>query len=160
MQLYIVSMHACTHPPPAPRDCMCVLLFVMPQEIPQPIPMIRVHVSIDSDISLHPFLSLPRPPPVGNIIHGRRKKGGTYIYFILLRKLGCNISGYHRKINMTNAQLKLANTGHAFRSTVPLLAFTVPSPLSVVEESANVCPNTPPGCTLIFASANTTRANT
>lgn len=38
----------------------------------------------------------------------------AYIYFILLLKLGCTLSGCHLKMNMTNAQLRLANTGHAF----------------------------------------------
>jgi hypothetical protein len=38
----------------------------------------------------------------------------TYIYFILLLKLGCMLSGCHLKMNITKAQLRLAKTGHAF----------------------------------------------
>ena len=38
----------------------------------------------------------------------------TYIYFMLLRKLGCMLSGCHLKMNMTKAQLRLAKTGQAF----------------------------------------------
>ena len=36
------------------------------------------------------------------------------MYFILLLKLGCMLSGRHLKMYMTKAQLRLANTGHAF----------------------------------------------
>jgi hypothetical protein len=36
------------------------------------------------------------------------------MYFILLLKLGCMLSGCHLKINITKAQLRLAKTGHAF----------------------------------------------
>jgi hypothetical protein len=38
----------------------------------------------------------------------------AYIYFMLLLKLGCMLSGRHLKMYMTSAQLRLANTGHAF----------------------------------------------
>lgn len=41
------------------------------------------------------------------------KAGRTYIYLMLLLKLGWMVSGYHRKIYMTKAQLRLAKTGHA-----------------------------------------------
>jgi hypothetical protein len=37
----------------------------------------------------------------------------AYIYFILLLKLGWMVSGYHRKMYITKAQLKLAKTGQA-----------------------------------------------
>jgi hypothetical protein len=33
---------------------------------------------------------------------------------MLLLKLGCMLSGRHLKMYMTSAQLRLANTGHAF----------------------------------------------
>jgi hypothetical protein len=39
--------------------------------------------------------------------------GETYMYTILLRKLEAKVSGYHRKIYMTKAQVILANTGQA-----------------------------------------------
>lgn len=39
--------------------------------------------------------------------------GATYIYFILLLKLGWIVSGYQRKMYMTRAQLRLAKTGQA-----------------------------------------------
>lgn len=35
------------------------------------------------------------------------------MYFILLRKLEANVSGYQRKIYMTKAHVKLAKTGQA-----------------------------------------------
>jgi len=36
------------------------------------------------------------------------------MYFMLLLKLGWMLSGCHLKMYITNAQLKLANTGQAF----------------------------------------------
>jgi hypothetical protein len=41
------------------------------------------------------------------------EKRETYIYFILLLKLGWMVSGYHLKIYMTRAQLSEEKTGHA-----------------------------------------------
>ena len=38
----------------------------------------------------------------------------TYMYFMLLLKLGCMLSGCHLKMYITNAQLRLAKTGQAF----------------------------------------------
>lgn len=60
--------------------------------------MIRIYVSVDKISG-----QSAKPARIAN----------TYIYFMLLLKLGCMLSGCHRKMNMTKAQLRLAKTGHA-----------------------------------------------
>jgi len=79
------------------------------------------------------------------------------MYFILLLKLGWILSGCHLKIYMTNAQLKLANTGHAF-SCIRLL----------ISGSSRCVHSVGVGVMLVMlglsklslANANTTLANT
>jgi hypothetical protein len=78
--------------------------------------VVRIHVSVKSQgVSKIPH-SFPGSPQV----HGFYSRTGetgfvdTYIYFMLLRKLGCMLSGFHLKINMTKAQLRLAKAGQAF----------------------------------------------
>src|ERR1700733_6522961 len=61
--------------------------------------------------------SFPALLQVHGLLFCNRQDGGfvdTYIYFMLLRKLGCMLSGCHLKMNMTKAQLRLAKTGQAF----------------------------------------------
>ena len=70
------------------------------------------------------------------------------MYFILLLKLGCMVSGYHLKSHITIAQLKLAKTGHAFRCTFSRISHPKPTPPSVLF------------CIDSFASASATLANT
>jgi hypothetical protein len=43
------------------------------------------------------------------------------MYFILLLKLGWMLSGCHRKMYMTKAQLRLAKAGQAFLSIMALV---------------------------------------
>jgi hypothetical protein len=60
--------------------------------------------------------SFPASPQVHGFYSATGRTGfvDTYIYFMLLRKLGCMLSGCHLKMNMTKAQLRLAKTGQAF----------------------------------------------
>jgi hypothetical protein len=81
----------------------------------------------------------------------------TYMYFILLRKLGWMLSGCHLKMYMTNAQLKLANTGQAFLS---IFAFSSGENLWVKRVGVGVMLVALGGSMLSFASASITRANT
>lgn len=95
-----------------------------------------------------------------------RKRGGkkclTYMYVMLLRRLGCSISGYHLNIHITLAQLKLANTGHervlmiascsSFRPKMPLPPWPPYAPPMRVLS--------PGGCTASFAIPSTTLAKT
>ena len=78
--------------------------------------MVRIHVSVKSQgvsKTIHSFAGSPQ-------VHGFYSAAGgmgfvdTYMYFILLRRLGCTLSGRHLKINITKAQLRLAKTGQAF----------------------------------------------
>lgn len=74
-----------------------------------------------------------------------KMKISTYIYFILLLKLGWIVCGYHRNIHMIVAQLRLAKTGHAFcdswilNKSVVLLLVVV-----VVHPPASTPPAAPP----------------
>jgi len=81
----------------------------------------------------------------------------THIYFILLRKLGCMLSGCHRKINITNAQLKLAKTGHAWCRIAALVSG---DNLCVNKVGIGVVLVLLMGSMLSRASANITRAKT
>ena len=80
---------------------------------------------------------------------GRRRLISTYIYTMLLRRLDISVSGYQRKMYMTNAQLRLAKTGHAF--------FWISDRDSGVMREEKGCM---PGSTESLAMARTTRAKT
>lgn len=71
------------------------------------------------------------------------------MYTMLLRRLDTSVSGYHRNRYMTNAQLKLANTGKAL--------FVIDSRASGVIRDERGCM---PGWTESLASESTTRAKT
>lgn len=71
----------------------------MDEEIFERIPVIRVYVS-------RSLISVARY----NVQHVAK----TYMYFMLLLKLGWMLSGCHLKMYITNAQLRLAKTGQAF----------------------------------------------
>jgi hypothetical protein len=88
----------------------------MNQKVPKRIPMIRIDISARprslvstlSPSSWHTHQNNPTNRP--GIF---KKRGSTYIYFILLLKLGWIVSGYQRKMYITRAQLRLAKTGQA-----------------------------------------------
>ncbi len=82
---------------------------------------------------------------------------GTYMYFILLLKLDCMLSGCHLKMYMTNAQLRLANTGQAFCS---IFALSSGENLWVNSVGVGVPLVTLGGWMLSFARASMTRAKT
>lgn len=81
----------------------------------------------------------------------------TYMYFILLLKLDWMLSGCHLKMYMTNAQLKLANTGQALFS---IFAFSSGESLWVKSVGVGVELVALGGSMLSFARASITRANT
>ena len=78
----------------------------------------------------------------------------AYMYFMLLRKLGWMVSGYHLKIYITNAQLRLAKTGHALA-----LIFVRVSSDNMCAGMSNVAA-WGLGSMEIFARASMTRAKT
>lgn len=84
-------------------------------------------------------------------------KGNTNMYFILLLKLDCSVSGWYLNKNMTMAQLKLANTGHALFCIRALV-----SALHVCEMKVGngVLAVALDGSIMILAKLNMTRANT
>lgn len=73
----------------------------------------------------------------------------TYIYTILLLKLDINVSGCHRKIYMTKAHVKLANTGQALLSILDLAS-------GVIDDESGCML----GRTASLAIASITRAKT
>jgi hypothetical protein len=81
----------------------------------------------------------------------------AYMYFILLLKLDCMLSGCHLKIYMTKAQLRLANTGQALCS---IFAFNSGDNLWVNNVGVGVELVALGGSMLSFARASMTRANT
>ena len=94
-----------------------------------------------------------------------KMKISTYIYFILLLKLGWIVCGYHRNVHMIVAQLRLAKMGHAFcdsrifnKSVVVVLVGFHASTTPAVRRG--VVSGTPPPMTTNFAKASTARANT
>jgi hypothetical protein len=114
---------------------------VVNEEVSEIIPVVRVDIS-DAQVSIT-LLGVP--------------VSKTYMYFILLRKLGWMLSGCHLKMYMTNAQLKLANTGQAFLS---IFAFSSGENLWVKRVGVGVMLVALGGSMLSFASASITRANT
>ena len=79
----------------------------------------------------------------------------TYIYFILLLKLGCILSASHLKMNITHAQLRLAKTGHAFSCI-----FARTSGESICVGRGGNLELAEAGCTDSLANASITRAKT
>lgn len=79
------------------------------------------------------------------------------MYFILLLKLDWMLSGCHRKIYMTKAQLSVANTGQAFSS---ILIFSFGSNLCVHSVGVGVRAVIAGGSILNRANASITLANT
>jgi hypothetical protein len=79
------------------------------------------------------------------------------MYFILLLKLGWMLSGCHRKIYITKAQLRLAKTGQAFRS---IIAFVSGLNRCVNKVGVGVVLVMLGGSMLRRARANMTRAKT
>jgi hypothetical protein len=79
------------------------------------------------------------------------------MYFMLLLKLDWMLSGCHLKMYMTNAQLKLAKTGHAFFWTMALVSG---DSLCVHNVGVGVVLVMLGGSMLSLANASTTRAKT
>merc|ERR1712072_681626 len=69
-----------------------------------------------------------------------------YMYCMLLRKLGCSVSGYHLNSHITHAQLRLANTGHEFcRTLCSCSSFSPSSPFPPCQgQRPNSCQTGPP----------------
>lgn len=79
------------------------------------------------------------------------------MYFILLLRLDCILSGCHLKTYMTSAQLRLAKTGQAFCS---IFAFTSGENLWEGNVGVGVVLVKLGDSMLSFASASITRAKT
>ena len=152
----------------------------MPKEIAQAVPCVRVVVSGREKVDVSPVsvgkeeeaaakkrpagLPLMLPLLLLREPKGRRgkEKRCTYMYVMLLRRLGCSISGYHLNIHITLAQLKLANTGQercltiasccSFNPKMPLPPWPPYAPPTRVLS--------PGGCTASFAIPSTTLAKT
>lgn len=77
------------------------------------------------------------------------------MYFILLLRLGCTLSASHLKMNMMNAQVRLAKTGHA----LACIFVRISGESSCVGRGGNL-EFAVAGCTDSLASASITRAKT
>ena len=105
--------------------------------------MVRIHVATAS-VSM------------GQDIGNQGRGSSTHMYFILLLRLGCILSGCHLKIYITNAQLRLAKTGQEFAC---ILARTSGESNCVGNDIGKV-ESDDGACTESLANANTTRAKT
>jgi hypothetical protein len=79
--------------------------------------VVRIHVSVKSQgVSKKSFIPSQVRHRSMDLVLEQVGRGfvDTYIYFMLLRKLGCMLSGRHLTLNITKAQLRLAKTGQAF----------------------------------------------
>jgi hypothetical protein len=129
--------------------------YIMDHKVPERVPVVRVDIAIpphQQDYSMMPY----------SLELVCKNKWQAYIYFMLLLKLGWIVSGYHRKIYITKAQLRLAKTGQAL-AVIFSRELGESREVDLRDETDDGYGNDGSGdgpCTASLARARMTRANT